>query len=422
MVGEINISDEKVVMDLFNKCIQMIDTRVDNFVIRDFQKIASFFHYLYILSKYIKMEDIPYHSEIKRQVLINTINKVKKYKAPTVYKIKQRINIELLDYLHEEKEFIVAFQLLVNEKSFPIKKISIDGYKFKIIDKRTFFDKYQSPEIDEIQTPDVYESLNKDYLIMYTSIKAQHHDNAYNSLNDKFEFLRCLLNFWIQAYSYPLPGGVTFSFPGDQPKPLSAIQLPKFILIYNKEKEFLRYYYNLQPVFEPKIVLSDERLKLIRKYLKGQNQMIDTELKDVYKLAIRLYGAAIDNYQEHYQLLYFWQIFEVILRKDEKEKSKKVIQRLKVIFSKTEYINELLEIIKTYRNSIAHKGIDIYLDEHDILLIRKFVESLISYLYYRCTKYRTKNNLLYFLDNYNLPNKDIKSQSNILQSIIHKRS
>lgn len=346
-----------------------------------------------ILSDLIKIRGYDF-KKTKNEFIINIIKKLKITNNYRIDYIKQELEDEIIQYEKIPiKDYYIAFQFIINPKYFPRKYITIDNQRFIVKSQSDFFNNFEYPDVNKYPGfKDVFDTLKNNHIILYGKFKGRDIPSIYEKANNKFDLIR---GFYSLAMKYQ---SVSMHF--GRPKPQSIIPLPKLYLIYDKNKKFESFYYNLGDYTKSSIKPTRERIDLFLSFLRDYNKSDNKYMKELFQNALLAYTSSLDQDDSKHSFLHLWQVLEFIALKDESTTEKKVIKRINsLIIDPSEELGESLESAYSKRNMIAHEILHIEIDQRDINFLDTIVKLCLTFLLEHLSKFNNRFEMEYFYDN-----------------------
>jgi hypothetical protein len=237
---------------------------------------------------------------------------------------------------------------------------------------------------------------------------------ALNSAIDYIELFRGLLNYSDIVFT-------TTTHIGEE-IPLSQYGKPKYgICIDSNNKSIITSPIWIHPKHYElsKPIMKQEKIKDLEISIKKYNSLNNTNLKELIKNSMYLYNYALDEINNYFTYLRFWQILENIFSYN--DNYKKLEKRLKNLFIDKDIMPYLIEIIIQKRHDLIHKPLLENVEQIDVQNVKMIVDNALTFLLWNANRYKTKKNYIFFLEKLSLNKVEIRNETNILNSVFRMK-
>ncbi len=376
--------------------------------------IYKFSRIVYIMGNLIDIRGYPYNNDQKRGLISNGIRRFNLYKRKSLSLLVKALETEIRQLRRRPsvKFFVIfpwnlSYQSLQRKRHFVLEGAKLKTRQYAYVMKH--FD-FTRPFRHLMQRRGEIPGSIRDFTYIIEEVYSKNPIDAFHVANRRVELLRSLFNF---VLSY---GKITWQF--GQPSPLSRIDPPKYMFLFNEAKQFRDYWFNMGEHKYRLLRLRNDELEVIKKSIVGFERLRDNKLKDVLIDCLKLYGYALDEIERGYIFLSLWQILEIVALKEPGGISlDRVKSRIKTIFRNNVVISDVLNAVFRKRNQLVHEGKLANFSLEDVNQIKGIAEGCIQFLFSHVNELKTKAGLRDFYENLNLDNSKLQKKMAVLRYV-----
>ena len=414
----INKNKENKVLKFVTKAISLVEPNSNTLKIKGIY-YHTFSEYVYALSNLIKIQGIKNFDDAQ-SIIKSAIQKSKKYSLLTLNDFKNCLEEARRESLKKPKEkYYFVFPLKIKYNSINKRHFTLLGTKIKVCSYKYIQKNFDYEKLKEEAKYDtkIEESLKPSQTYFVIEKYAINEYRGGNSVSDKFELLRSIINFidrfWKLHYHF------------GEPKPLSLIYPPKVFFAFDSNRTYLNKWmsditYDSREIdFNSYNLKSSKVIERSEKVIKKINSLKKGGLRDLIIEAFYLHNNALDYYDKKWlSFLNLWQIFELItLSSKDNLKQDEVCRRMGTLLNAKDPYNDITGVFKKKRNKLVHEGELRDFTENDINMIIGIAQFAIRFLIYKASKLKNIEGLDFFYRNVHTSEKELKTKVRVLRYI-----
>ncbi len=309
-------------------------------------------------------------------------------------------------------KIIIPFEIKIN-----LRALTIDGLKFKIASYRYIRKKHplvynQFFQEQLISTKEITNNKIK-YLIVETNGHSLY--RAWKKIEPNFSILRGIIDFSLSYNSW-----VT----NFKPEIRTSILHPEIVYGISDDAKllFLKFLVKKKPINQREIF--NKKNSFFNKIIYDlHNSIKERSIQELLSDIFRLYSQAMDEEEDKYCFLKFWQIVERIAMTESNKSSNEQVKKYLIFFTEPsdDYnFKTYLDKLAQKRNDLVHRGID-RIEDSDLNMMKSICDLAIKWIFINRKKLKTINHLDLFFSSRDINNSKIATTVEVLNFIKKKR-
>lgn len=343
-------------------------------------------------------ENFSFHTKkhFRDKAIRTCIRSNKITKEEYIYQINKEISI----YKNKvAQEFTIVTSISIAEnipfRSIKLPNATITGHKStlpkKYQDRSSYNDSWK--KISKNESP-----LPENYTIVTVKVKERSEEEAAEVALNNLDYVRGIIGFLVNpqaSYNHVFGSSVS--------KPLNKVMLGGMHTLHKKNGKLATensFWYESNYKEIDSYIIKKEKIKTIKTEL-TRIIKITSEMKkpdrDQIISAITKYARALDDQDRNVIIQKLWSILESLTAKNENN-CDKLVRRCSYLFKESDYVSQILEGIRDYRNQYIHAGFsEEELDSHCYQL-QKIFRRLIGFYLSTSKTFRDLEEANTFLD------------------------
>ena len=359
---------------------------------------VSFQGFEYIANVAVLSSMVSFHDNIpnleKRRIISDaTFNAANKGKI-TPQGLLEEMNELEKQYLCQRPEQYNLITTISIKRHLKLKRHSINGNRitFRPIMNRNF-----NKGIEQIKNHATY-SINgefpRDYIFAKISVKGKSRSDAGERALDTIDLIRGIWNLFYNRGQY-------FRMSSGLRKPINKIVLGPLHTLHLPNGKLANELWWYEPDYRGPLDSFDPSREIdniyrfetsVRKLLKK------SPFKSFLETAIIRYTRALDLTDWDNSFLRLWGLLETLSNTGENDSHKVTVKRTSFFYKDREYVKQILNHLKDYRNKAVHTGSGNQEIETYMYQLKQFVETALEFLISNKFGFKDLNEVAQFLD------------------------